>query len=107
MNRKLAIAMVTAALLGTGVSQAYAADGYVCYSNLFYQTSTSGYGTQIYPQMSNSTTFKCWSATGYTVHQLSQSGWTIVQMAPVMYSTTVSSDGTVVSRTRYQLVIQR
>jgi hypothetical protein len=107
MNRKLAIAAVMAAFVGTGVSQAHAADGYVCYSKLFYQTSTPGYGTNVYPQVSNSTTFKCWSSTGYTMHQLSQSGWTIVQMAPVVYSMTASSDGTLVSRTRYQLVIQR
>ncbi len=107
MNRKMAIAAVMAAFAGAGVSQAQAADGYICYSSLFYQTSVSGPGTEHSPQLSNSTKFKCWSDTGYTVHQLSQSGWTIVQMAPVMYSMTVNNDGTVVSRTRYQLVIQR
>lgn len=107
MNKKLAIAAVVAVFAATGVSQAYAADGYICYSGLFYQSVTGGVGTQVYPQVSNTTTFKCWSNTGYTVHQLSQSGWKIGQLAPTIYSTTYNSDGTAITRTRYQLVIQR
>ena len=107
MNRKMAIAAVMAAFAGTGISQVHAAEGYICHSNIFYQTSVGGLGTQYSPQISNSTKFECWSETSYTVSQLSQSGWKIVQMVPTLYSMTTKSDGSVVTRTRFQLVIQR
>lgn len=87
---------------------ARAADGAICYSAVFTQTSSGGFGTTSYPQLDNNTKFTCANpAYQYTMRQLAQGGWTISNLSPTMLSSTMSSNGSVTTQTRYMLTIQK
>ena len=108
-GNRIAASALCLGLLPLIASQAVAADGSVCYSTpVFTVTQSSPFGTVNYPQLSNTTKFSCSTNIPLsTIKELSQAGWIIVSTSPVAYSTTTSQDGTVTSKTRVMLVIQK
>ncbi len=106
MKRIHPLLIVLSALL-LSPTAAIAADGGVCFSSILTQTGTSGYGTTAYPQMTNATTFTCFTTTPYTIRQLSALGWIISSVQPVAYSTTLNTNGTYTSKSRIMLILQK
>lgn len=107
MKRLLASSF--AAVIALASTSAFAADGMLCFSTVFSVPVASGFGTTSYPLLSNSTKFRCGAETTYTrtITSLSQGGWIIDNIMPEAVSSTVNSDGTGTSRSRYVLTIQK
>lgn len=86
---------------------AQAADGAICYSTVFTTISGSGFGTTNYPQVDNNTKFACANPSfQYTIRQLSQAGWIIDNMTPIVLSTTISAEGGS-TQMRWMITIQK
>lgn len=103
---------VTAALAASSLlafaPATQAADALICYSSIFSQTAGGGgTGTVNFPQLTNATKYTCNSTAQYTVSQLAQGGWVVVQLDEALYSNTYHSDGSVTTASRYRLIIRR
>ncbi|MCW5580895.1 MAG: hypothetical protein KIS72_06130 [Luteimonas sp.] len=85
-------------------SAANAADAQICYSGNVSTTAGGGFGTIVYPQVTNSTLFTCRSGVQFTIGQLAGRGWKIVSLAPVVYSVQTSEAGATTVQ-RFQLII--
>ena len=86
---------------------AHAADGAVCYSSVLTTNSAGGFGTTNYPQIDNNTKFTCANSQfQYTIRQLSQAGWIIDNMSPIVLSTTMSAEGSS-TQIRWMITIQK
>ncbi|GAB3378942.1 hypothetical protein [Lysobacter fragariae] len=108
MKQGTYLALVATAIAALSCSPAYAADGAICYSPIFSETGSSTIpSTTTYPQLLNAHKFNCGWATTYTIKELSQLGWIISSIQPTVYSSSINSDGSSVTRTRYMLVIQK
>ena len=108
MNRMIVAVLAAAALAATAPS-ARAADGRICYSTLLSMTESGAVtGTRTYPQIGNSTMFYCGINNAYyTLTQLTQMGWSVQVPVPTQYSMTYNTDGSITTRWRYMLVIQK
>jgi hypothetical protein len=85
---------------------AMAGEASVCHSGIQSYSTTGNGGA--FPQLSNATRFNCQAGgVAYTIPQLAQRGWRIVQVVPVVYPTTYQNDGTAIMRQRQQLIIEK
>ena len=99
--------LVAAALIALMPLAANASDARICYSSILNLTQGAPSGTVTYPQIGNTTSFACGLDKSYNLPQLSQMGWIVVSIAPVEYQMIYNTDGTITSRSRYMLLIQK
>lgn len=93
--------------LATLHGNALAADGAICFSAPITMTASGGVpSTTNYPQLTNNHKFYC-PGGAFTFKQLSQAGWIIQLPVPVISQTTVSSNGTVTTTSRWMIAIQK
>ncbi|MGE8279786.1 MAG: hypothetical protein ACN6O2_05060 [Stenotrophomonas sp.] len=92
-------------LLFLAAPSSQAADGQICYSSFLTSNTAAGFGTTVYPQLTNDTKFSCKSGVQLTLGQLVARGWKISSLMPMAFSQTINSNGTGSSSTRFMLVI--
>lgn len=104
MLKRLSLLCLTP-LLFLAAPSSQAADGQICYSTFLTTQNSAGFGTTVYPQLTNDTKFTCKSGVQLTLGQLVARGWKVSSLMPMVFSQTINSNGTGSSSSRYMLVI--